>query len=92
MIKIVVDKSDKVLGAHIIGPGAGEALAEWVLAIENRLSLDKIGKSIHVYPTLGRINRRVADEAFLAHGVSAWINRLFARFRPVSHAQDHRSK
>lgn len=92
MIKVVVDKSDKVLGAHIIGPGAGEALTEWVPAIENRLTLGKIGKSIHVYPTLGRINRRVADEAFLAHGVSKWTNRLFARFRPVSRAQDHRSK
>jgi len=80
MIKVVVDKSDKILGAHIIGSGAGEALTEWVLAIENRLSLGKIGRSIHAYPTLGRINRRVADEAFLEHGVSDWTNRLFARF------------
>jgi pyruvate/2-oxoglutarate dehydrogenase complex dihydrolipoamide dehydrogenase (E3) component len=82
MIKVVVDKSDKVLGAHIIGPGAGEALTEWVLAIEHRLPLSQIGNAIHVYPTLSRINRRVADEAFLAHGVSQWTNRLFARFRP----------
>ena len=82
MIKVVVDKSDRVLGAHIIGPGAGEALTEWVLAIEHRLPLSRIGNAIHVYPTLSRINRRVADEAFLAHGVSQWTNRLFARFRP----------
>ena len=82
MIKVVVDKSDRVLGAHIIGPGAGEALTEWVLAIEHRLPLSQIGNAIHVYPTLSRINRRVADEAFLAHGVSRWTNRLFARFRP----------
>jgi pyruvate/2-oxoglutarate dehydrogenase complex dihydrolipoamide dehydrogenase (E3) component len=91
MIKVVVDKSDKVLGAHIIGPGAGEALTEWVLAIEHRLSLSRIGKVIHVYPTLSRINRRVADEAFLTHGVSEWTNRLFARFRPDSRSQNHRS-
>ncbi len=91
MIKVVVDKSDRVLGAHIIGPGAGEALTEWVLAIENRLPLSRIGKAIHVYPTLSRINRRVADESFLAHGVSKWTNRLFARFRPDSRAQNHQS-
>ncbi len=84
MIKVIVDRSDRVLGAHIIGPGAGEALTEWVLAIENRLSLKRIGKAIHVYPTLSRINRRVADEAFLTHGVSEWTNRLFARFKPVA--------
>lgn len=83
MIKVVVDASDKVLGAHIVGPGAGEAMPEWVLAIENRYSLKRIGKSIHAYPTMSRINRRVADEAFLQHGVSDWINRLFARFNPA---------
>ena len=81
MIKIVVDDADKVLGAHIVGPGAGEALTEWVLAIEHGLPLAKIGSAIHVYPTLSRINRRVADEAFLTHGVSPWTNRLFARFK-----------
>ena len=84
MIKVIVDKSERVLGVHIIGPGAGEALTEWVLAIKNRLTLRRIGKAIHVYPTLSRINRRVADEAFLAHGVSEWTNRLFARFKPVA--------
>ena len=81
MIKVIVDKADKVLGSHIVGPGAGEALTEWVLAIEHKLPLAKIGSAIHVYPTLSRINRRVADEAFLAHGVSPWTNMLFARFR-----------
>jgi pyruvate/2-oxoglutarate dehydrogenase complex dihydrolipoamide dehydrogenase (E3) component len=81
MIKVVVDKSDRILGAHIIGLGAGEALTEWVLAMEHRIPLSKIGSAIHVYPTLSRINRRVADEAFLAHGVANLTNRLFARFR-----------
>ena len=88
MIKVVVDKSDRILGAHIVGPGAGEALTEWVLAIEHRLPLARIGSAIHVYPTLSRINRRVADEAFLAHGVSRWTNRLFARFRPGARTQN----
>ena len=83
-IKVVVDRSDRVLGAHIVGLGAGEALTEWVLAIEHGIPLSKIGSAIHVYPTLSRINRRVADEAFLAHGVSQWTNRLFARFKPRS--------
>jgi len=82
MIKVVVDKAEKVLGAHIIGPGAGEALTEWVLAIEHGIPLGKIGSAIHVYPTLSRINRRVADEAFLSHGISKVNNRFFARFKP----------
>lgn len=80
-IKVIVNDKDKILGAHIVGRGAGEALTEWVLAIEHKLPLAKIGKAIHVYPTLSRINRRVADEAFLAHGISKWTNKLFARFK-----------
>lgn len=84
MIKVVVDKKERVLGAHIIGMEAGEALAEWVLAMEQRLPLSRIGSAIHTYPTLGRINRRVADEGFLAHGVAQWTTRLFGRFKPTS--------
>jgi pyruvate/2-oxoglutarate dehydrogenase complex dihydrolipoamide dehydrogenase (E3) component len=34
-IKVVVDGEDRVLGAHIIGHNAGEALGEWVLAMEH---------------------------------------------------------
>lgn len=90
-IKIVVDKNEKILGAHIIGPGAGEAITEWALAMDNRWSLRDIGKTIHPYPTMNRINRRVADDEFLAHGISRWTIRLFARFKPVDRAGKHSS-
>jgi pyruvate/2-oxoglutarate dehydrogenase complex dihydrolipoamide dehydrogenase (E3) component len=82
-IEVVVDKKDRVLGAHIVGPEAGEVLTEWVMAIEHGISLPQIGELIHAYPTLSRANRRVADERFLAHGlsgVSGWIARLAANF------------
>lgn len=91
LIKVVVDKSERVLGAHIVGAGAGEALTEWVLAMEHGIPLGKIGSAIHAYPTLSRINRRVADEAFLAHGVSEWTNRLFARFKSNARAGSKQS-
>ena len=81
-IKVVVDKKEKILGVHIIGPAAGEALNEWVLAMENNISISKIGKAIHVYPTLARINRRLTDELFFYHGIPKWFLRIFARFRP----------
>jgi pyruvate/2-oxoglutarate dehydrogenase complex dihydrolipoamide dehydrogenase (E3) component len=82
-IKVVVDESERVLGAHIIGHHAGEALAEWVLAMRHRLRLSDVGGAIHVYPTITRINRRVADMPFFEHGVPGWLVRLAARFKPL---------
>jgi pyruvate/2-oxoglutarate dehydrogenase complex dihydrolipoamide dehydrogenase (E3) component len=78
---VVTDGRERVIAAHIVGPHAGEAIAEWVLAIDHGLKLGDVGKAIHVYPTLGRVNRRLADEQFLAHGVSRWTTRLFGRFK-----------
>ena len=79
-IRVVVDSRDRILGVHIVGLDAGEALTEWVLAMDHGITLEEIGRSIHVYPTLARANRRVADRRFLEHGVSAWTTKLFGNF------------
>ncbi len=81
-IKAVVDGKKNILGVHIIGPAAGEALSEWVLAMENKIKISRLGSAIHVYPTLSRINSRLTEEIFLAHGVPRWIIKMFARFTP----------
>ncbi|KAJ3071113.1 dihydrolipoamide dehydrogenase precursor [Podochytrium sp. JEL0797] len=53
MIKVISDKkTDKILGAHIIGPGAGEMIAEAVLAIEYGASSEDIARTCHAHPTL----------------------------------------
>jgi pyruvate/2-oxoglutarate dehydrogenase complex dihydrolipoamide dehydrogenase (E3) component len=82
--KVVVDRRERVLGAHLIGHAAGEALAEWVLAISHprAIALPEIAAAIHAYPTITRINRRVADGHFLDHGLPPWLIALGARFRP----------
>ncbi|MFT3905641.1 MAG: dihydrolipoyl dehydrogenase [Steroidobacteraceae bacterium] len=52
-VKLVVDKgSDEILGAHIIGPMAGELLAEAVVAMEFRASAEDLQRTIHSHPTL----------------------------------------
>ncbi|MFT5354982.1 MAG: pyruvate/2-oxoglutarate dehydrogenase complex dihydrolipoamide dehydrogenase (E3) component [Polyangiales bacterium] len=78
--KVVVDDKERILGAHLVGPLAGEALGEWVLAMEHGLKLSEVGGAIHAYPTYARVNRRVDDERFFAHGVSKWTTKLFSRF------------
>jgi dihydrolipoamide dehydrogenase len=53
MAKIVAAKDDdEILGVHIIGPFAGELIAEAVLAMEYSASTEDIQRTIHAHPTL----------------------------------------
>ena len=52
-VKIVAAQaSDEILGVHIIGPMAGELIAEAVLAMEFRGSAEDLQRTIHAHPTL----------------------------------------
>ncbi len=59
-IKILTDSRRKLIGAQIIGLHAGELIHEWVAVINGRIDIGKIEKSIHVYPTLAQINKKVS--------------------------------
>lgn len=53
MVKILADKkTDKILGAHIIGPGAGEMISEAVIGIEYGASSEDLARTCHAHPTL----------------------------------------
>lgn len=49
--KIVVDRRGRVAGAVIVGPRAGESLAEYTVATRARLSVNALASTIHAYPT-----------------------------------------
>jgi len=60
-VKILADATtDKVLGAHIIGPGAGDLIAELVMAIEFGASAEDIARTCHAHPTLGEVVKEAA--------------------------------
>lgn len=53
LIKIVAhEKSDEILGVHIVGPMASELIAEAVVAMEFRASAEDIQRTIHAHPAL----------------------------------------
>jgi dihydrolipoamide dehydrogenase len=53
MVKIVSARDDdEILGVHILGPMAGELIAEAVLAMEFSASTEDIQRTIHAHPTL----------------------------------------
>jgi pyruvate/2-oxoglutarate dehydrogenase complex dihydrolipoamide dehydrogenase (E3) component len=53
---------DRILGVTIVGERAGDLLPEFVLAMKNEIGLTKIAQTVHLYPSLSEIARKVADE------------------------------
>lgn len=64
---LTVPGKDKILGATLVGPHAGERLAEFVLAMRHGLGLRKILATLHPYPTLVEGNKFLAGEWQRAH-------------------------
>jgi pyruvate/2-oxoglutarate dehydrogenase complex dihydrolipoamide dehydrogenase (E3) component/uncharacterized membrane protein YdjX (TVP38/TMEM64 family) len=59
---LTVPGKDRILGVTIVGPHAGDLLAEYVLAMRHGLGLNKILATIHTYPTLSEANKYAAGE------------------------------
>ncbi len=60
-VKILADeKTDKVLGAHLIGPHAGELIAEIGIAMEFGASSEDIARTCHAHPTFSEAVKEAA--------------------------------
>jgi len=61
LVKFIADaKTDEILGVHIIGPFAGELIAEAVVAMEFRGSAEDIGMICHAHPSLSEAMKDAA--------------------------------
>lgn len=64
-VKILADaETQRVLGAHIIGPNAGEMIAEAGLALEYGASAEDIARTCHAHPTLSEAFKEAALAAY----------------------------
>jgi dihydrolipoamide dehydrogenase len=64
-VKILADEAtDRILGVHILGPRAGDLIAEAAVAIEFGASAEDLARSCHAHPTLAE----AVKEAALAAG------------------------
>jgi len=60
-VKILADAAtDRVLGIHIVGPNAGEMIAEGVLGMEYGASSEDIARTTHAHPTLSEAFKEAA--------------------------------
>ena len=73
LTKLIVDpETDRVLGVGIVGPGAGEMIAEGVLAVEMAASARDLVLSIHPHPTL---TETLAEAAETLYGTATHLYR-----------------
>jgi len=60
-VKIISDaETDRILGVHIIGPNAGEMIAEATLAVEYGASSEDVARTCHAHPTLAEAFKEAA--------------------------------
>jgi pyruvate/2-oxoglutarate dehydrogenase complex dihydrolipoamide dehydrogenase (E3) component len=64
---LTVPGKDRILGATIVGAQAAELLAEYVLAMQHDLGLNKILATVHSYPTMAEANKYTAGAWRRAH-------------------------
>lgn len=69
--KILTDKG-RIVGAHIIGPHAGELIHELALAVQEKMKVSKLTSLVHAYPSYSQLNKRLAGQYYK--------NRLFSPF------------
>ncbi|MFO1324695.1 MAG: mercuric reductase [Burkholderiales bacterium] len=78
--KVLTDPRGKLIGAAVVGPRAGELIAEFALALTRGMAAKDISAVIHAYPTLASIARRATDQRLkegLTPTAKRWIKRIF---------------
>jgi len=77
---VCAGRRERLVGASIVGPHAGELIHEVVLALKMRLGLAALGSLTHVYPTLTQVNQQAGVAAVLRRINSPPARALMRRY------------
>ena len=83
LIKVVVGKRGRILGASILGAHAGDLIHPWVLAITAKLKVSAMAGAIVPYPTRTEVSKRAAGSYYqpaLTGARTKRIVRFLSRF------------
>jgi pyruvate/2-oxoglutarate dehydrogenase complex dihydrolipoamide dehydrogenase (E3) component len=64
MVKVITTRNGRVLGASIVGKGAGDLLAPWTMALAQGLPISAMAGVIAPYPTRGEASKRAAGDYY----------------------------
>ncbi|MGH7023362.1 MAG: dihydrolipoyl dehydrogenase [Caulobacteraceae bacterium] len=70
-VKVLADAAtDRILGAHMVGPDVGEMIAEWCVAMEFSAASEDVARTSHPHPTRSEALRQAAM------GVEGWTMQM----------------
>jgi dihydrolipoamide dehydrogenase len=85
LTKLIIDpQTERILGVGIVGAGAGELIAEGVLAVETGITAKDLALSVHPHPTLSETLMEAA-EVFYGHPTHTFVKK-----KPVATQQTER--
>jgi dihydrolipoamide dehydrogenase len=70
LIKLLADENDRVVGAHVVAPGASEMLPVLTMAVAKRMSLGELDAIIYIHPTL---SEAIGEAALKANNLALHI-------------------
>jgi pyruvate/2-oxoglutarate dehydrogenase complex dihydrolipoamide dehydrogenase (E3) component len=85
LVKIVTGPRGRILGAGIVGPGAGDLIQPWILALEKGLKIGAMATPVLPYPTRGEAGRRAAVnyfQEFASNPLVRGVIRVVSTLRP----------
>jgi pyruvate/2-oxoglutarate dehydrogenase complex dihydrolipoamide dehydrogenase (E3) component len=80
-IKVITNKRGRILGATIVGAGAGEMIATWALAVAQHLNVRAFVGTMIPYPTFAEIGKRAGLSYFTARLTSPMLRRIIRVLR-----------
>jgi len=80
-IKVVTDRRGGILGATIVGAGAGELIATWGLGLANRLNIRAMAGTVVPYPTYSEVGKRAAITYYTPSLTSPFVRRIIGWLR-----------
>ena len=75
-VKAMIDGKGRILGAAIVGHGAGELIAPWSLAISQGLKIGAMIEMVAPYPARTEASRRAALQALMPKLRNPWLSRI----------------
>jgi dihydrolipoamide dehydrogenase len=70
LVKVLADRSDKVVGAHVVAPGASDMIPVLTMAVAKGLTLGELDSIIYIHPTL---SETIGEAALKANGAALHI-------------------
>ncbi len=78
LAKLITDRSGRIIGAGVAGPGAGELIALFSLAMASGISARDLGKFVAPDPSLSQMAMRLGAEFLREDAKNPWVQRWVA--------------